>query len=70
MILGIVLQASDHPLVAEKRIVNLCITQIRVGGFNEGCEVEACAKYNVANNTDFTFCFNSLVERGISLICS
>ena len=30
------------------------------------CEVEACAKYNVANNPDFTFCFNSLVE---SLAC-
>ena len=47
---------------SEKRIVNLRIIQIRVGGFNEGCEVEASAKYNVANNPDFTFCFNSLVE--------
>ena len=33
---------------------------------NEGCEVEACAIYNVANNPNFTFCFNNLVE---SLAC-
>ena len=30
-----------------------------------GCEVEACAKY-VAYDSDFTFCFNGLVE---SLAC-
>ena len=60
MILGIVLQDNDRPLVL--KIVNLRIIQIRAGGFNERWEVEACAKYNVANNTDFTFCFNSLVQ--------
>ena len=61
MILGKVLKGSNQPLV-----VNLRIIQIRVGAFNEGCEVEAYAKYNVANNSHFTFCFNSVVE---SLAC-
>ena len=55
-------------LSSEKRIVNLRIIQIRVGGFNKGCEVEACAKYNVANDSDFTFCFNSLVESFACLV--
>ena len=44
----------------------LGIIQIRVGAFNEGCEVEAYAKYNVANNSHFIFCFNCVVE---SLAC-
>ena len=42
------------------------IIKIRVGGFNEGREAEACAKSNVANDSDFTFYFKSLVE---SLAC-
>ena len=42
------------------------IIQIRVGAFNEGCEVEAYSKYNVANNSHFTFCFYCVVE---SLAC-
>ena len=60
-ILGKVLKGSNQPLV-----VNLRIIQIRFGAFNEGCEVEPYAKYNVANNSHFTFCFNSMVE---SLAC-
>ena len=43
-------------------VVILRIIQIRVGAFNEVCEVEAYAKYNVANNSHYTFCFNSVVE--------
>ena len=65
MNLGIVLQVSDQPLVLKENC-KPAHNSIRVGGFNEGCEVEACAKYNVANNPDFTICLNSLVE---SLAC-
>ena len=68
MILGIELKASDQPFFSEKRIVGLRIIQITVGGFNEGCEVEACVKCNVANDSDYTFCFNSLVERFACLV--
>ena len=54
-------------VVSARRLGFDCMTLLFLAvSFNERCEVEACAKYNVANNPDFTFCFNSLVE---SLAC-
>ena len=35
---------------------------IRVGGFNEGTEVEINVKYFLDNDSDLFFCFNSLAE--------
>ena len=48
------------------RLMLLGIIQIGIGAFNEGYEVEAYAKYIVANDSHFTFCFSSVVE---SLAC-